>query len=127
VNDAARLARTVLDRLEEGIAAQDLAALTALCTDDVVLFGTARANVGADATREYLRLVIDSSARLRWLLDPIEVVHADDDLVVVAGLGEVEYDGGEGRVRTPFRLTLVLERAGGDWLVAHFHGSVPEA
>jgi uncharacterized protein (TIGR02246 family) len=127
VNDAARLARSVLDRLEERIAAHDLDALTAMCTDDVVLFGTARANVGADATREYLRLVVDSNARLRWHLDPIEVVHADDDRVVVAGFGEVEYDEGERLVRTPFRLTLVLERAGDDWLVAHFHGSVPEA
>jgi ketosteroid isomerase-like protein len=127
VTDAARIARTLLDRLEQGIAASDLDALTALCTEDVVLFGSARANVGAAATREYLRLVVDSNASVRWLLAPVEVVHADDDRLVVAGVGEVEYEEGEGAERLPFRLTLVLERRGEDWLVSHFHGSVPEA
>ena len=137
MNDAARLARSVLDRFEEGIAASDVDALMSLCTEDVVLFGSARANVGSEASRDYLGLIVETYATIRWHLDPIEVVHADEARVVVAGFGEVEHSEVEhGEVergaaaapeRTPFRLTLVLARAGEDWRIAHFHGSVPEA
>ena len=132
MNDAARLARSVLDRFEEGVAASDVDALMSLCTDDVVLFGTARANVGSDASRDYIGVLVEIYATIRWHLDPIGVVHADEERVVVAGFGEVEHSEVEHGAaaapeRTPFRLTLVLARVGDDWRIAHFHGSVPEA
>jgi uncharacterized protein (TIGR02246 family) len=123
---AASRARSVLDRFEAALAGSDIDAVMSLCTPEVVFFGSAHASVGRDATRAYLQQVIRGFAWIRWLLDPMVVVHADDDRVVVAGFGEVQGEEDGRELRLPFRVTLVIERVGEQWLVAHFHGSVPE-
>ena len=122
-------ARELLDRLQAGITARDVSALTELCTSDVVLFGAARANFGPEEVGDYLRLVVESNSTLRWLLDRWAVVHQDDAHLLVAASGQVEYDEDEdeGPGRSDFRLSLWLVREAGVWKIGHFHGSVPEA
>jgi len=124
-HDGAAIARGLLDRLEAGVAARDVAALDELCTSDVVLFGTARANFGADETGRYLRAVVEANS-IRWLLERWSVVHHDSEHLLVAASGQVEFDEGEGPERSRFRLSLWLVREDGDWKIGHFHGSVPE-
>jgi uncharacterized protein (TIGR02246 family) len=55
-----------------------------------------------------------------------DVVHVDDDLAVTVGIeeGEVRVDGGE---RRPMRLrvTHVLRRVEGRWLLVHRHADFP--
>ncbi len=125
--DGVAIARSLLDRLEAGIAASDLPALTELCADDIVLFGSARANFGAEETRRYLGMVAEFNSTVRWFLDRWSVLHQDDQHLLVAGDGEVEFDEGTGADRSEFRLTMWLVREAGDWKIRHFHGSVPEA
>jgi ketosteroid isomerase-like protein len=125
--DGVAIARELLDRLEAGVTARDASALDELCTSDVVLFGTAAANVGSEEVGRYLRLVVDSNSTIRWLLDRWSVVHHDDEHLLVAATGHVEFDEGEGPERSEFRLSLWLLREAGDWKIGHFHGSVPEA
>lgn len=124
--DGTAIARELLDRLEAGIAAHDSSALVELCTDDVVLFGTSRANFGPEEVRRYLELVVEANS-IRWALDRSSVVHQDDDHLLVAASGQVEFDEGEGPERSDFRLSLWLVREHEHWRIGHFHGSVPEA
>ncbi|GAA3531761.1 hypothetical protein AFL01nite_20620 [Aeromicrobium flavum] len=120
------IARDVLDRLEAGVAARDLAALTDLFADEAVLFGTARANFEPDEVGDYLRLVVEAGS-VRWFLDRWSVIHHDGDQLLVAASGEVETDAGDGPERSDFRLSLWLLHVGDTWKISHFHGSVPEA
>lgn len=124
--DGVAIARALLDRLEAAVAARDLLALNAMCTSDVVLFGTARANFGREEVGHYLRLVVEANS-IRWLLDRWSVVHHDEEHLLVAASGKVEFDGGQGLERSEFRLSLWLMREDDDWRISHFHGSVPEA
>jgi ketosteroid isomerase-like protein len=124
--DGVAEARSFLDRFEASITAKDLATLVRLCTDDIVLFGSSRANFGPEESSEYLQLVVEANT-IRWLLDRSSVVHQDDDHLLVASEGQVEFDDGSGPERSDFRLTLWLVRQQGTWRIGHFHGSVPEA
>jgi ketosteroid isomerase-like protein len=120
----AATARSFLDRFEAGIAARD-SLLNAMCTDDVVLFGSSLANFGREKTDEYLRLVVEGNT-VRWHLDQWAVLHETEAQHLVAAEGQVESDDGTGPERSPFRLTLWLVREDEDWKIRHFHGSVPE-
>ena len=117
-------ARSMLDRLEAGIAAQDLSSLIALCSEQVVLFGSAQANFGPEETASYLRRVLDANS-VRWILDRWAVLHHDDTTLLAAAEGHVETDDGSTRERSAFRLTLWLIREGEEWKLGHFHGSFP--
>ena len=112
--DGVAVARSFLDRMEMAIAARDLAALRQLCTQDVDLFGTARANFGLEDSSNYLQMVVHRHT-IRWFLDRWSVVHHDDDQLLVAASGQVESDDGTERERVDFRLTLWLVRHAGDW------------
>ena len=124
VTDGVAIARSILDRFESGIAARDLPSLNALCTEQVVLFGSSQANFGPEETGNYLQLVVDAHT-VRWILDRWAVLHHDDTKLLVAADGQVEVDDGRGPERSDFRLTLWLVREGEDWKLGHFHGSIP--
>ena len=117
-------ARKMLDRLEAAIVARYLSTLIALCTDHVVLFGSAQANFGPEETGRYLRRVVDANT-VQWVLDRWAVLHHDDMTLLVAAEGHVETDDGTSLERSAFRLTLWLIRDGQEWKIGHFHGSVP--
>lgn len=125
VNRGVATARSFLDRFEAAIAGRDLAALNEMYTDDVVLFGTSRANFGPEESGEYIRRVVDAST-VRWHLGRWAVLHETPTQLLVAADGQVESDDGTGPERSPFRLTLWLIRKDEDWKIGHFHGSVPE-
>jgi hypothetical protein len=124
--DGVAIARELLDRLQAGVAARDLSTLDELCTSDVVLFGTARANFGPEEVGRYLRLVVEANS-IRWLLDRWSVVYHDGEHLLVAASGQVEFDEGEGSKCSDFRISLWLVHEDDDWKIGHFHGSVPEA
>lgn len=124
--DGIHAARAFLDRLEAGIAARDLPSLHEMCAEDVVLFGSGQANFGAEATRQYLRLVVEANT-VRWLLDEWAILHHDDTMLLAAAGGHVLADDGETTERSAFRLTLWLVREGDDWKLGHFYGSLPAA
>ena len=124
--DGTAVAQALLSQFEAGIAERDLTSLAELCTDDVVLFGSSRANFGPKEVGDYLRLVAESNT-VRWLLDRWSVLHHDDAHLLAAAEGQVEFDDGTGAERSDFRLTLWLVRDDERWRLSHFHGSVPEA
>jgi ketosteroid isomerase-like protein len=119
------IARSFLDRLEAAIAARDLASLKEFCTDNVALFGTARANFGLEETSDYLRLVTEQNT-IRWFLDRWSVLHHDDGHLLVAAAGRVESNDGSETEDLAFRLSLWLMQQQGEWRMKHFHGSIPE-
>lgn len=123
-DDGIAAARALLDRFEAGIAARDVATLRAMCAEDVVLFGSAQANFGAEATDTYLRRVVEDNT-VRWILDEWAILHHDDSTLLAAAEGHVETNDGNTTERSAFRLTLWLIRDGHDWKLEHFHGSIP--
>jgi ketosteroid isomerase-like protein len=124
VDEGITTARSMLDRFEAAIAARDLSALSALCSEHVVLFGSAQANFGPEETASYLRRVVDANG-VRWFLNRWAVLHHDDTTLLVAAEGHVETSDGTTPERSAFRLTLWLIRQGEDWKLGHFHGSFP--
>lgn len=119
------IARSFLERLEAAIAARDLVSLRELCTDDVALFGTARANFGLQETMDYLRLATEQNG-IRWFLDRWSVLHHDEGHLLVAAAGRAEWNTGAEAEVLDFRLSLWLVQHQGEWRMKHFHGSIPE-
>jgi ketosteroid isomerase-like protein len=129
MTDAERAARELLGALQQAVSAKDLEALTALLTEDVVLFGTAAANLHHAQTVRYLEQVVAQDGVIRWEWDTVLPLSSSDDLLVFTALGSVGFDDDAGRQlgdRDPFRLTCVAVHQGGRWLLRHFHGSVPQ-
>jgi ketosteroid isomerase-like protein len=124
VADGITTARSMLDRFEVSIATRDLSTLILLCSEQVVLFGSAQANFGPEETTSYLGRVMEANS-VRWVLDQWAILHHDDTTLLAAAVGHVETDDGSTLERSAFRLTLWLIREGEDWKLGHFHGSLP--
>jgi ketosteroid isomerase-like protein len=116
----------VLDRSTDAATRQDAAAATALFAPepDTLLVGLAVGETarGIEAPRTF------SEAATRW-----SVVFTWDWRTASAA-GDVGWLMAEGRCRgafegrafdVPYRLSLVLQRRGGVWLIRQFHGSEP--
>src|SRR5688500_6120916 len=103
-SEGVAIARELLDRLKAGIAARDTSAVNGLCPNDVVLFGTARANFGPDSVGQYLGMVVESNSMIRWHFDRESVVHHAGDHLLVASSGQVEFEADTGPERSGFRL-----------------------
>lgn len=125
------IARAVLDDLQRAVGARDRTAALALMTDDIVLFGTARANLDRAATSEYLQLILEQDGVIRWDWKTIQVVDARDGAITFVALGTVglDDDGPDQRSaeRQPIRLSALIVDEGDGWRLRHFHGSTPEA
>jgi ketosteroid isomerase-like protein len=121
---------SILDELQEGVAAQDLDSLAALLDDDIVLFGTAAANVDRHEAITYLARVIAQQGTVRWAWDEVLPLVDGSHLLVFAVLGSVGFEDADGcpvGQRNPFRMTAVAVHRDGRWRLRHFHGSVPDA
>jgi uncharacterized protein (TIGR02246 family) len=128
VTDHEQSARRILDQLQDAIAAKDLARLAELLDNDVVLFGTAAANVGRVATADYLARVVGQDGTIRWEWEQVLPLLDAPDLLVFAATGTVGLDDDQGRptgARDVIRLTCVAVAQEGQWRLRHFHGSIP--
>jgi ketosteroid isomerase-like protein len=124
----AMIARAVLDDLQDAAMAKDHAAMLALMTDDVVLFGTAAANLDRAAAADYLRAVVEQDGVIRWDWETVQVVEARTGAIVFVALGTVGLDGADVQQdaeRQPIRLSALVVDDGDRWRLRHFHGSIP--
>ena len=122
-------ARGLLEEIQEATAAKDADRLAELFAEDVVLFGTAAANIGRHETLDYLHRVLAQDGTIRWHWKQVEPLLAEPGVICFAVVGSVGFDfaGGEpDRDRDAFRLTILAVQEGGRWRVRHFHGSIPQ-
>jgi uncharacterized protein (TIGR02246 family) len=127
--DEEQTARRVLAQLQDAVAAKDLSKLAELFDDDVVLFGTAAANLDRVQTVDYLARVAGQGGTIRWEWGQVLPLFNRSEVLVFAAIGTVRLDDAQGRSigeREPFRLTCVAVTQDGRWRLRHFHGSVPE-
>lgn len=129
MTDPHQTAMGILTELQDAVAAKDLDRLSQLFADDVVLFGTAAANVDREQTVAYLALAIAQDGIIRWTWDRLSVLVSAPGLLTFAVLGTVGFEDSLGLPvdeRSPYRLTCVVIEEEGRWRLRHFHGSVPE-
>lgn len=130
MTDAELTARELLAELQHAVAAKDLDRLSRLFDDEVVLFGTAAANLDRAETVAYLARVVGAGEIIRWAWDRVTVLVTRPGLLTFAVVGSVWLEDDMARPvgdRTAFRLTCVALEQHGRWRLRHFHGSVPEA
>jgi ketosteroid isomerase-like protein len=129
MTDAEQVARGILAELQDGFAARDLAAVTALLDDDAVVFGTAAENLDGEQSRSYVAGMLGRDGTVRWSWDRVVPVLIETTALSFAVVGTVGFEdpqGGALGARQPFRLTCVAVRQDGKWRLRHFHGSVPQ-
>lgn len=126
MRDEEQTARQILDDLQTAVASKDLDRVAALLDDDVVVFGTAAANLGLEQTTSYLAALLQLDGTVRWGWDQVLPLASEPGLLVFAVLGTVGVDDGEGAADAdPFRLTCVAVLRDHRWRLRHFHGSIP--
>jgi ketosteroid isomerase-like protein len=121
--------RSILGQLQDAVSAKDLAALSSLFDDDIVLFGTATANMNQREATSYLARVVAQDDTIRWTWDTVVPLVDEPGLLVFAVVGTVGMVDSAGRPdgqRDGFRLTGVAVERNAVWRLSHFHGSVPE-
>jgi uncharacterized protein (TIGR02246 family) len=122
-----QIARGILNELQESVAAKNPDRLARLFTDDVVLFGTAAANLDRNETMAYLARVVAQDGIIKWEWDRVAILVSAPALLCFAVLGTVGFEEAAGTAdRDVFRLTCVAVEQGGRWRLRHFHGSVPQ-
>ncbi len=122
--------RGTLDRFFDAYARRDLAALDQVFAPDpdVLLYGT-----GPDEKRKGLE-EIRAQAQRDWAQsESSELVLGD---TTISAAGAVAWTAGDAKFRVkaggrsmevPARVTSVLERRDGKWVIVHWHASVPAA
>ena len=118
-----------MGQLQDAVSAKDLAALSSLFDDDIVLFGTAAATMDRADTLSYLARVVAQEGTIRWTWDTVVPLVDEPGLLVFAVVGTVGMVDSTGRPdgqRGGFRLTGVAVERDDVWRLSHFHGSVPE-
>jgi uncharacterized protein (TIGR02246 family) len=129
MTDAETTARQLLDEIQEATAAKDADRLAALFADDVVLFGTAAANIGRHEAITYVHRVLSQDRTIRWHWRVVEPLLSEPEVICFAVVGSVGFEFADGRPdggRDSFRLTILAVQEAGRWRVRHFHGSVPQ-
>ena len=129
MTDAETRIRSILGQLQDALTANDLDALSALMDDDIVLFGTAAANMDRRETIAYITEVIAQEGTVRWGWDSVVPLVDEPGLLVFAGVGTVGFEDSQGRPDGPrdqFRLTVVAVEREAGWRLSHFHASVPQ-
>ncbi len=118
----------VFDRFNEVVPARDLPATMALFAQeaDVLLLGSEAGEVamGRGELLRFFTRIYSRPVRYSWVWRR-RTVSCIGDIAWVFAEGEIVVRGVEGEKRGPFRLTGVLEKREGRWLLAQFHGSEP--
>jgi uncharacterized protein (TIGR02246 family) len=128
MGDEEQTARQILDDLQDAVASKDLDRVVALLDDDVVLFGTAAANLGLEQTTAYIAALLEMDGTVRWGWDQVLPLASERGLLAFAVLGTAGFEDDDGVPDgdpDPFRLTVVAVLRDGRWRLRHFHGSFP--
>jgi hypothetical protein len=78
--------RSIFGQLQDAVSARDLAALSSLFDDDIVLFGTAAAHMDRRETTPYLARIVAQEGTIRWTWDTVVPLVDEPGLLVFAGL-----------------------------------------
>jgi len=130
MTEAEQVARGILAELQDGFVAHDLAAVTRLLDDEVVVFGTAAESLDGGQSRAYVARMLAQDGVVRWSWDRVVPVLFETTVLSFAVVGTVGFEDAQGRAlgaRQPFRLTCVAVARDGTWRLRHFHGSVPQS
>lgn len=97
--------------------------------DDVLLFGTGSDEVvaGRDKIAELLQRDFEEADQLRVRLGDLHVSEAGEVAWAATHNAVVEVSAGGQDQTIPLRLTAVLQRRDGRWLIQHAHVSAPLA
>ena len=117
--------RAVLERWTAAVAAADREGLVAEHAADVVMFDVPPSPPvrGIEAYRAQWEPFFDAQGAGTFRFDELTVVAGDD---VGFAFGIVTCGTTDPATHFPVRLTVGLRRAGGRWVVAHEHHSVPD-
>jgi SnoaL-like domain len=125
-NDDEELARRLLAELQQAVTLKRLDRVLQVFDTDLVVFGTAVANLDSEHSVAYLERVLDQPSPIRWEWDVVRPVARDEQVFCFAAIGSVGFAGDPDDDREPFRLTCVAVSDGSRWRLRHFHGSVPQ-
>ena len=129
MTDPEQVARGILDALQEAFVRRDVAEISRLLDDEIVLFGTAAENLDRTQTDAYVARVLDQKDTVRWEWDQVLPVLEQTGVLAFAVVGTVGFDDDQGvqvGQRDAFRLTCVAVLREGRWRLRHFHGSMPQ-
>jgi hypothetical protein len=118
----------VLDRFCSGFASRDAEAVLALCgpvMDLIVVTSEEPLLRGPTEFRAFLDRYVEGPTRYSWEWDRHDVSVAGSVAWLLAE-GVETAAGADRVVRHPYRMTMVLERREGRWLVRQVHGSSPQ-
>src|SRR5262249_54720745 len=117
----------VLSRMVEVVARRDVDAAVSLFADDPDVFlqgtGVDEARVGRAAIREQIVRDLTQAEALSWTMLP-QSISAAGSVAWTAGDILIRVTMGGRTMDLPHRLTMVLERRGGTWLILQMHLSV---
>ena len=85
-------ARSLLDELEEVLAAKDLDRITDLFSEDIVLIGDDSEHFDRRSTVEYLGVMADMAPTVRWSWDTVAAVPAGPGALSFAAAGTIWFD-----------------------------------
>jgi ketosteroid isomerase-like protein len=116
----------VMDRFNEAVGAKRLGDVVGLFVSDpdVTMLGSEQAEraVGPAELAFIIGRLLARQSTYSWRWHQRQVsVSAAGDVAWVEAVASIS----DGRMATPYRMTLVLERRGGHWLIAQYHGSEP--
>ena len=116
--------RAVMDAFGAAVRAQDIEKVLSLSTDDVILVGSGREEVGIgrdDVTR-FLTSLFSELPPITWDWDDWEIRDGGSHAWFVTE-GRVSY----GETTSPYRASGVCRRDDlGEWKLAMFHGAAPD-
>lgn len=125
--DAGNEALQILERMNAYTLARDPAVIEEFAADADTLLLASEANelaVGREEIRAFFERLMSQPCTYSWDWRE-KKVSTIGDIAWIFALGDIVLGRPEGEVRAPYRMTAVLERRSGKWLLRQFHGSEP--